>query len=38
MEKAMSTLADLLDDLTQEGELYEKLDDRAVRCYACAHR
>ncbi len=34
----MSTLADLLDGLTQEGELYEKLDERAVRCYACAHR
>jgi pyruvate formate lyase activating enzyme len=34
----MSTLADVLDDLTQTGELYEALDDGAVRCYACAHR
>jgi len=34
----MSILADVLDDLTQTGELYEALDDGAVRCYACAHR
>jgi pyruvate formate lyase activating enzyme len=34
----MSTLAERLDALTREGELYEKLDDNAVRCYACAHR
>ena len=34
----MSTLADILDDLTQTGELYEMLDDGSVRCHACAHR
>lgn len=34
----MANVADLLDKLTVEGELYEKLDDNAVRCYACAHR
>lgn len=35
---AMSTLADYLDKLTAEGELYEALPDGAVRCFACAHR
>jgi len=34
----MSILADILDDLTKTGELYETLEDEAVRCYACAHR
>jgi len=34
----MSTLANLLDTLTLEGELYEALDDRSVRCFACGHR
>jgi pyruvate formate lyase activating enzyme len=32
------TLADTLDQLTVGGELYEKLDDDRVRCYACGHR
>ncbi|MEJ2557942.1 MAG: AmmeMemoRadiSam system radical SAM enzyme [Anaerolineae bacterium] len=32
------TLADTLDQLTVEGELYEKLGDDKVRCYACGHR
>jgi pyruvate formate lyase activating enzyme len=32
------TLVDTLDQLTVEGELYEKLDDDKVRCYACGHR
>ena len=32
------TLADLLDAMAREGELYEKLPDGKVRCYACAHR
>jgi len=30
-------LANLLDTLTVEGELYEKLPDNAVHCYACGH-
>jgi pyruvate formate lyase activating enzyme len=34
----MSDLADLLDTMTVEGELYEQLPDNAVRCYACGHR
>jgi pyruvate formate lyase activating enzyme len=34
----MSTMADMLDDLTVEGTLYEKLPDNAVRCFACGHR
>jgi pyruvate formate lyase activating enzyme len=34
----MSTLSEVLDDLTKTGELYEKRDDGALRCYACAHR
>ena len=34
----MTTVADFLDKLTAAGELYEKLEDNAVRCYACAHR
>jgi len=32
------TLEQVLDELTVEGELYVKLEDNAVRCYACAHR
>jgi len=34
----VAKLADVLDELTAEGELFEKLDDDAVRCYACGHR
>ncbi len=34
----MTTVANVLDSLTREGELYEKLPDGAVRCYACGHR
>jgi len=32
------TLAKKLDSLTAPGVLYEKLDDNALRCVACAHR
>jgi len=31
------TLKDVLTRLTTEGELYEKLPDSRVRCYACGH-
>ena len=31
-------LSEFLDQLTQEGELYEKLDENSVRCFACGHR
>ncbi len=34
----MSSLANLLDDLTVEGELHESLADGEVRCHACGHR
>lgn len=34
----MSTLANVLDGLTVEGTLYERLPDNAVRCFACGHR
>ncbi|MEA3351894.1 MAG: AmmeMemoRadiSam system radical SAM enzyme [Chloroflexota bacterium] len=34
----MVALAEKLDAMTVEGELYETLPDDAVRCYACAHR
>ncbi len=34
----MSTMADVLDNLTVEGTLYERLADDAVRCFACGHR
>ena len=34
----MANLANLLDSLTAEGELYEALPDGSVRCFACGHR
>lgn len=34
----MTSLETVLDNLTVAGELYEKLPDGSVRCYACAHR
>ncbi len=34
----MSTLAEVLDPMTVEGVLYERLPDNAVRCFACGHR
>jgi pyruvate formate lyase activating enzyme len=34
----MTTMANYLDHMTVEGELYERLPDGAVRCYACGHR
>jgi pyruvate formate lyase activating enzyme len=33
-----STLGELLTQRTVEGELYERLDHGAVRCFACGHR
>src|SRR5215510_15318653 len=33
-----TTIGEYLDKLTEEGEIYEKLEDNAVRCYACGHR
>ncbi len=34
----MTALADVLSRLTREGELYERLPESRVRCYACGHR
>jgi pyruvate formate lyase activating enzyme len=33
----MSTLAEVLEQKTREGELYERLPDGRLRCYACGH-
>jgi pyruvate formate lyase activating enzyme len=33
-----TTIGDLLDTLTVTGELYKKLDDNTIECYACGHR
>jgi pyruvate formate lyase activating enzyme len=33
-----TSLGKILDELTVEGELYEKLANGAVRCFACGHR
>ena len=33
-----TSIGELLDTLTVRGELYEKLADDAVRCFACGHR
>ncbi len=32
------SIGELLDQLTVTGELYEKLENNAVRCFACGHR
>ena len=34
----MSPLANLLDSLTNDGELYNRMEDGSVRCFACGHR
>ena len=33
-----TTIGDLLDTLTVQGELYRKLSDNTIECYACGHR
>ncbi len=33
----MPTLAGILEEYTVDGELYEKLDGKRIRCYACGH-
>jgi pyruvate formate lyase activating enzyme len=37
-EMAQETLAEVLSELTKEGELYEALPEAKVRCFACGHR
>ena len=34
----MQTLGEMLAQLAKPGELYERLDDNRVHCYACGHR
>ncbi|MCZ7552393.1 MAG: AmmeMemoRadiSam system radical SAM enzyme [Anaerolineales bacterium] len=34
----MTTVSDVLDSMTVEGELYETLEDQELRCFACGHR
>jgi pyruvate formate lyase activating enzyme len=34
----MTAATEILDEMTIEGVLYERLPDNALRCYACAHR
>ena len=33
-----TTIGDVLDTLTVTGELYRKLSDNTIECYACGHR
>ena len=33
-----TTIGDLLDTLTKSGDLYKKLSDDTIECYACGHR
>jgi pyruvate formate lyase activating enzyme len=33
----VATLVEILSEKTREGDLYEKLPDKRVRCYACGH-
>jgi pyruvate formate lyase activating enzyme len=38
MAHSTAPLARTLSELTREGEIYERLPEGAVRCYACGHR
>jgi pyruvate formate lyase activating enzyme len=38
MPPQSASLAAVLDSLTADGDLYESLENGAVRCYACGHR
>ncbi len=38
MQVPQVSLAQLLDAMTREGDLYTPLENRRVRCYACGHR
>jgi pyruvate formate lyase activating enzyme len=37
MKQSLSTLAEALAEDVREGELWERVDDRRIRCYACGH-
>jgi pyruvate formate lyase activating enzyme len=34
----MTVITEILDEQTVEGSLYERLPDKSLRCFACAHR
>jgi len=34
----MTVFADMLDEMTAAGEIYEQYEDGSLRCFACAHR
>ncbi|MBI4233238.1 MAG: radical SAM protein, partial [Chloroflexi bacterium] len=38
LKQEVRPLAEVLDELAAEGELYEKLEGGRLRCYACGHR
>jgi len=38
IQQKKSTLSEMLSTRTTEGVLYEKLEDKALRCFACGHR
>ncbi len=38
LSRQKATLQELLDSSTVEGELYEKLEQDKIRCFACGHR
>ena len=38
LTQEQTTLGEILAQRTTEGELYEKLDNKAVRCFSCGHR
>jgi len=37
-DQRVRTLQEVLDELSRPGELYRRLDDNTVECYACGHR
>ncbi|HEY2321691.1 MAG TPA: AmmeMemoRadiSam system radical SAM enzyme [Thermoanaerobaculia bacterium] len=38
LTQEQTTLSEILAQRTTEGELYEKLENKAVRCFSCGHR
>jgi pyruvate formate lyase activating enzyme len=38
VKRMSTTIGERLDQLTVTGELYKKLDDNTIECYACGHR
>jgi hypothetical protein len=38
MYSEVQTLRDVLIKNSREGELYRRIDDKRIECYACGHR